>query len=51
MLLHVQCETCATPEEPVKGIFVGFTQEQLRELIALVNYPPPKGSGLVTAQS
>lgn len=37
MLLHAQCETCATLEEPVKGIFVGFTQEQLRELIALMN--------------
>lgn len=37
MMIHAQCETIASTDNPVKGIFIGFCVEEIRELVESMN--------------
>lgn len=37
MMIHAQCETFASESDPVRGIFIGFSVEEIRELVESMN--------------
>lgn len=37
MMIHARCETIASFDAPVRGIFIGFSVEEIRELVESMN--------------